>query len=273
MAFRQLRRLRIPRLTPQHRLFSDANPSSFSPPSVTLYQYAICPFCNKVKALLNHVGLHHEIVEVNPLTKSELPKGDYRKVPIALVDEQAVLGSDAIISALLEHRHVQEQLLNTRWKDADNMTLEAFQQDTKWLDFATNQLATLMYPNICRSVSDAYRSFDYVSDVPTWSAFQKFSIRGVGSIAMYMAASRVKKKYNIEDERKALEEALQVWYNEALNRDEKQFASGANVPNLADLTVYGTLRSVEGLEAHDTFVRNGPVSDWYQRMKEQTNNM
>ena len=41
-------------------------------PSITLYQYNICPFCNKAKVLLNYVGLDYEAVEVNPLTKAEL---------------------------------------------------------------------------------------------------------------------------------------------------------------------------------------------------------
>jgi hypothetical protein len=41
-------------------------------PSVKLYQYQICPFCNKVKAVLGYAGIDHEIVEVNPLTKAEI---------------------------------------------------------------------------------------------------------------------------------------------------------------------------------------------------------
>ena len=41
-------------------------------PSVTLYQYQICPFCNKAKALLFYAGIRYETVEVNPLTKAEL---------------------------------------------------------------------------------------------------------------------------------------------------------------------------------------------------------
>ena len=43
-----------------------------SSPSICLYQYAICPFCNKVKALLDYSGLPYDVVEVNPLTKAEI---------------------------------------------------------------------------------------------------------------------------------------------------------------------------------------------------------
>ncbi len=48
-----------------------SQPSSH-PPSITLYQYAICPFCCKTKALLDYLSLKYEQVEVNPLTKKEL---------------------------------------------------------------------------------------------------------------------------------------------------------------------------------------------------------
>jgi hypothetical protein len=41
-------------------------------PSVKLYQYAICPFCNQAKAILSYAGIAYDVVEVNPLTKAEL---------------------------------------------------------------------------------------------------------------------------------------------------------------------------------------------------------
>lgn len=39
---------------------------------VTLYQYAVCPFCNKLRAYLDYMDISYTIVEVNPLTKSEI---------------------------------------------------------------------------------------------------------------------------------------------------------------------------------------------------------
>lgn len=41
-------------------------------PKVRLYQYAICPFCNRSKALLRFSGTKYDAVEVNPLTKREV---------------------------------------------------------------------------------------------------------------------------------------------------------------------------------------------------------
>jgi microsomal prostaglandin-E synthase 2 len=54
------------------RLFSASASDGTAPPAITLYQYSICPFCNIVKSVLSYADVKHDIVEVNPLTKSEI---------------------------------------------------------------------------------------------------------------------------------------------------------------------------------------------------------
>jgi glutaredoxin len=39
---------------------------------VKLYQYSICPFCHRAKALLAYSKTPYEAVEVNPLTRQEI---------------------------------------------------------------------------------------------------------------------------------------------------------------------------------------------------------
>jgi microsomal prostaglandin-E synthase 2 len=49
-----------------------------------LYQYDVCPFCNKVQAFLDFHNVAYTAVEVNPLTKSEMKAvTDYKMVTIA----------------------------------------------------------------------------------------------------------------------------------------------------------------------------------------------
>ena len=69
-----------------------------------LYQYAICPYCNKAKAMLDYFKVPFESIEVNPLTKSEV-KGietgytggpvpidaGYKKVPIARFPDGSIV--------------------------------------------------------------------------------------------------------------------------------------------------------------------------------------
>lgn len=53
--------------------------------NITLYQFASCPYCNKVRAFLDYYGMNYTIVEVDPLFKKELKFSEYRKVPVVII--------------------------------------------------------------------------------------------------------------------------------------------------------------------------------------------
>lgn len=144
--------------------------------------------------------LDYEPVEVNPLTKAELKpwSGKYKKVPIALIDGDQINGSEKILESILDSPHVQK-ILEKRWASDENnnnkMTMQQFQNSDKaqkWIKFAIDDLAALLYPNICGSLSDSYYAFGYVKNVDTWSGLQKMSIQSLGAVAMYFAAGKVK---------------------------------------------------------------------------------
>ena len=73
----------------QQKLYAENSAERFSeeeekPQSTkwTLYQYATCPFCCKVRAYLDFYGVEYDIVEVNPIFRNEIKFSEYRKVPI-----------------------------------------------------------------------------------------------------------------------------------------------------------------------------------------------
>ena len=185
--------------SPPMRFFMAATPIQ---PEVKLYQYHICPFCNITKSLLSHSKLDYESVEVNPLTKAELKpwSGQYTKVPIALIDSNQINGSEQILESILSAPYVKN-ILEKRWTDEicnddeDKMTMQQFQKSEsaqKWLRFAADDLAALLYPNICGSLRDSYDAFGYVNNVDSFSTLGKISIQSLGSLAMYFAARKVK---------------------------------------------------------------------------------
>lgn len=246
-----------------------------------MYRYNICPFCHKTQALFDYLSVPYAAVEVNPLTKAELKpwSGDYRKVPIALLhhpnDGAANTqhnGSHAIIAALLEDPAVTVVLEDKL--DTTDTTPAQFRasQTSRWAAFADDRLSKILYPNICRTLSDSYEAFAYVDDVEAFSTWQKLSVRYAGSVAMYLAAGKIKKKMGVEDERLELHHTLDEWERDGLDHGKKAFASGTATPDLGDLAVFGTLRSIERLSTFRDVMetRDGDATrDWYDRMTKE----
>ena len=99
-------------------------------PKYTLYQYAICPYCNIAKTLFHYGRIPYKAVEVNPLTKKEIGHldKDYRKVPIVTLSNsestEQVNGSDVIVDHLLEQfsssslakKHQQVEQGKQKWR-------------------------------------------------------------------------------------------------------------------------------------------------------------
>jgi hypothetical protein len=119
---------------------------------------------------------------------------DYRKVPIATIDDAPFNGSDEIVDGLLKQPAIIAQL-EEQWDGRMNMADFADSESAKhWIKYANDDLASLLYPNICRTLNDSYAAFGYVNTVDTFSPVQRVAIRGLGSLAMYYAAGKVKSK-------------------------------------------------------------------------------
>eukprot|EP00287_Rhodomonas_sp_CCMP768_P023205 CAMPEP_0202826524 /NCGR_PEP_ID=MMETSP1389-20130828/13670_1 /ASSEMBLY_ACC=CAM_ASM_000865 /TAXON_ID=302021 /ORGANISM="Rhodomonas sp., Strain CCMP768" /LENGTH=100 /DNA_ID=CAMNT_0049499829 /DNA_START=33 /DNA_END=331 /DNA_ORIENTATION=- len=90
----------------------------------------------------------------------------------------------------------------------------------------------------------------------------KLANRWIGATAMWLAQGKIKKKYNIDDEREALATCINQWVS-ALG--QKDFMGGA-APDLADLAVFGVLRAAQGFETSHQLLLQSEVGPWYKRM-------
>jgi microsomal prostaglandin-E synthase 2 len=76
--------------------------------TLLLYQYEVCPWCNKVKAVLDYYKVPYQVVEVDPLRKSQIKFSEYKKVPIVVTPSgDQVNDSNEII------RYVTQDLVTT----------------------------------------------------------------------------------------------------------------------------------------------------------------
>lgn len=219
------------------------------PKDVVLYQYEACPFCNKVKAFLDYYDIPYKIVEVNPLSKKEIKWSDYKKVPILVVDGEPLVNSSDIVNELSHRLH------------PDNSVVD--DEEAKWRRWVDDHLVHVLSPNIYRTTSEALESFDYIAKHGNFSTTERFTAKYAGAAIMYIISKKLKKKYNITDERAALYEAAETW-TRAL--DGKDFLGGSK-PNLADLAVFGVLRPIRYLKAGRDMVENTQIGEWYQRME------
>lgn len=231
-----------------------------APPEIVLYQFEVCPFCNKVRAYLDFHNVGYRVVEVDPLRKTELGVFDksYRKVPIAVVDGEQVNGSAAVI----------ERVAGWVQAGAAGEGGEPSEVERRWLTWLDDKLIHLIAPNIYRTMGESLQTFDYIADNAKFSSWQRGTIRYSGAVAMYFIARKLKKKYGIGDEREAIVEALAEWTT-AIKEGGGKFLDGKEAPGVADLSVYGVLKSIEGF---DTFkeVRGGneELAEWFDRTKD-----
>lgn len=222
---------------------------------ITLYQYKICPFCNRAKAYMDYNRIPYKSVEVNPLTKQEISFSQHKpkKVPIAIMKDEIVPNSNSIVYRLQE--------------DMKDLTdIAPMPEDTvKWMDWSEQKLAVLLYPNITKTFNESWEAFAYTADVESWSALSRWSNRLLGPLAMSFANGKIKAKYNIWDEKKDLKECLMVW-TDALNG--QKFLHGDKI-TIPDLMVYGVLNSIEGLQTfRDIMSENEVLSVWYRNVQD-----
>ncbi|KAJ6672691.1 MICROSOMAL PROSTAGLANDIN E SYNTHASE-2 [Salix viminalis] len=226
------------------------------PKEVVLYQYEACPFCNKVKAYLDYYDIPYKVVEVNPISKKEIKWSDYKKVPILMVDGEQLVDSSAIIDKLGNKIHGKEIVESASDKDDDD-------EEIKWRRWVDSHLVHVLSPNIYRNTSEALESFDYITSNGNFSFAEKITVKYAGAAAMYFVSKKLKKKYNITDERAALYEAAETWVD-ALNG--REFLGGSK-PNLADIAVFGVLRPIRYLRSGRDMVEQTRIGDWYTRME------
>ncbi|TDH68092.1 hypothetical protein CCR75_004361 [Bremia lactucae] len=224
-------------------------------PTVILYQYEPCPYCCKVKAVLDYFKIPYEVVEVNPLTKNEIKAfTDYRKVPVVRINDKVIVDSSTIILRL-------QNLVNKSKNTEQSLTTR--QEEDHWRQWVDQKLIVLTPPNIYRTIPEALQAFDYCLSEGNFTPMERRLSKYVGAFIMYCIAKRSKQKYDITDERQALYSALNTWL-EAIG-DERDFLGG-HEPNLADLSVFGVLRAMHGLDTYADILRDTNIEPWVTRM-------
>ncbi|GFS96285.1 prostaglandin E synthase 2 [Nephila pilipes] len=276
--------------------------------NLTLYQYQTCPFCCKVRSFLEFYGVPYKVIEVNPVMRQQLKFSKYKKVPILIAQEKDSskkhqLNDSSVIISILGSMFVDfssgmETILKyyvpMSYTNEDGKTVEEvmnkyflmfgdnykhknddyLKKERQWRKWADNEFVHVLSPNIYRTFDEALQAFNYFSEVGEWeknfSTIERLIVIYVGATAMYFVGKRLKKKHALkEDVRQSLYDACKKWMKEIGSK--KKFMGG-ELPNLADLAVYGMLSSIEGCSTFQDLLANTNISPWYYNVKEAVNN-
>nr|CAH7743156.1 unnamed protein product [Callosobruchus chinensis] len=290
----------IPKIPPSRKVHFLGDRSGLK---LTLFQYQTCPFCCKVRAFLDYYGISYDIVEVDPVLRQSIKWSPYRKVPILVAQMedgyQPLNDSSMIISALAtyladsdknmsevvkcfpvisyydESGSKKNEIMNKYFVMTTNQRGvtsidDSKSEERKWRKWADSVLVHTLSPNVYRTKEEAFQAFNWFSEVGEWEknfpSWERNLIIYVGASAMWMIGKRLKKRHQLKDDvRQSLYDECNVW-TRALKVKGTPFMGG-DTPNLADLSVYGVLNSIEGCTAFKDLLDNTKIGEWYFDMK------
>lgn len=128
----------------------------------------------------------------------------------------------------------------------------------------------MISPNVYRTYGEARETFEWFSEVGQWSQYfpqwERNLMVHVGTFAMWIISKRLTKKYGLGDDvRSHLYNACDKWMT-ALEKQKTKFMGG-NEPNLADLSVFGILCSMEGTASFSDCLDNTKIGVWFYEVK------
>jgi len=217
-----------------------------------LYQFSACPFCWKVRVLLDYKRIPYETIEVHPYTKKELEFTDYKKVPV-LVDEESVITDSSNIIDYLNNKYAISL--------ADN-------SDEKWCTWVDDTLVHYFPPIIHKNFKTSFRTIKKITPPGQSSWFKQFFTQTIGAAIMSKVAKKKAIKLGIIDPVAELKLAVEKWVDDGLNGNA---FLGGNNPSIADLSVYGVFRSTEQLDIVTIACNHKPeFATWYAQCKQLT---
>ncbi|RVU83985.1 hypothetical protein EOL70_14350 [Leucothrix sargassi] len=212
---------------------------------LTLYQFNSCPFCWKVRALLNFAKQPYEVVEVSPMGMKELEFTDHKKVPVLKDGDKVIVESATIID-----------YVNDNYVHAPKA--ESSQEWTSWIDDTlVHYLPPLIHPNFLTS----WKNFGQIMDAEQYPWYKAIIVRLGGSIVMPKVSKKLKTKHEIDDTNAEFLAAIDHWVTNGL---EGKPYFGGDQPDFVDCSVFGVLRSGEKLGVVSAAkTHNSTFAQWY----------
>jgi microsomal prostaglandin-E synthase 2 len=214
-----------------------------------------CPFCWKVRGLVEHIGLETEFVQVNPLKqKKQLAfAGGWKKTPVWRdVDGTVVVDSTPIMM------HIDSKYNGGRLANFSN--IERADERIKWLDLHFSK-ATI--PILYGSLFSALKTTTRVSKLEKFGFFSKRIYAWMGFPIMWGFIARKRVKRDGRSPKKLWHDLLDEWCAEI--GQEKFY--GGDSPNLVDFIAFGYMRSISPYPQFSQLREHEAGFSWYERVE------
>ena len=221
----------------------------------TLHMLYTCPFCWKVRGLIEHLKLDVDYVSVNGMKiKKEVGfAGDWGKVPV-FTDEKG--GHHVDSTPLLKH-------IDLTYNDGKLAAIGDSERQQKWLQWSDAKMSKATIPILYGSIGSALKTTVKISKVEKFGFFSKRLYAWAGFPIMwgFIARKRVK-----NDGRKP----KQLWHDlltEFTDAHDAELYFGGKSPDLVDFSVFGYMRSISPFPQFSLLEDHAKGMAWYRRME------
>ena len=217
-----------------------------------------CPFCWKVRSLLEHLNIDFQESQLNPLRRKKALKfaGDWGKVPIWRESEEDFIVDSTPIMIYLDKKYNDSKLSDS-----------TSERQKTWLKWVDEKLSKATIPILYGSIGSALSSTRSVSKLEKFGFFSRHLYAWTGFPIMWgiIAKTRVKK-----DGRKP----KQLWHDlldELIAEfNGKQFFGGES-PDIVDIAAFGIVRSISPFKQFKQIESHESGMNWYNAVKSTLN--
>ncbi|MDP6856790.1 MAG: glutathione S-transferase family protein [Candidatus Thalassarchaeaceae archaeon] len=221
-----------------------------------LYMLNTCPFTWKVRALLDHLDLPHERIQVNPMKikKSVAFAGDWGKTPVWKMSDGEVVVDSTPIMRRIDEVHNEGKL----WGDVEN------ERRDKWINWADTEIKNATIPILYGSIGSALSTTRSVAKHERFGLMTGRLYAWAGFPIMWGIIARKRAKNSGMKPQELWHHLLDEWINEVGN----QPFFGGNEPDIVDLAVFGYMKSIElHNKAFRLIQEHADGMAWFNRMK------